>query len=272
MEADSEDHVLLARDWGQIEWRVAMTLSGDQAGLDALVAGRDVHMDAYSIAFAKAYDDVTKAERDIAKAVNYGLLYGRGDESIAAGRAGHPEDVIPLDRVQTYRNGFMSKFKGYWQFRNVIQDDVRRKHYVETAWGRRRYWYTRGHMPESYNHPISGTAAHMMYEALVELENQLPAGATLRLTVHDEVVICSTKDQKTLQQAIDCSRDVMERVFPQLTERSLYPDVVRHYYPNGWSCPSDAHIGTNWKMTKCKTKDDQEAEALLQKQLSVHVR
>lgn len=268
---DTEDHVLLARDWGQIEWRIAMALSGDKAGLDALAAGRDAHQDAYAQAFLKAYEDVDKAERDIAKAVNYGMLYGRGNESIAAGRAGHPEDQIPLDRVVTYSQGFMAKFTGYRAFRSTIEHQVRRNHFVATAWGRRRWWFTTQNMPEAFNYPISGAAAHMMYEVLVELENQLPVGATLRLTVHDEVVICSLKDQKVLQQAIDCSREVMERAFPQIMEASLYPDVLRHYYPNGWSCPSDAHIGTNWKMTKGKTKDDVLEEKKLLQHLGVAI-
>lgn len=268
---DTEDHIFVARDWSQIEWRVAMALSGDPAGLDALAAGRDAHKDAYSQAFETDYDTVTKAERDIAKAVNYGLLYGRGADSVSQGRAGHPEDYIPIERVTSYIDKFLRKFSGYGKMRFQVEQDVKKKNFVETAWGRRRYWYTTRNMPEAYNFPISGTAAHMMYEAIVEVNAQLPVGASLRLTVHDELVLMSTKDQKTLQAAIDCSKDVMERAFPQVTERSLYPDVLRHYYPNGWNCPSDCHIGETWKA--CKGKDeDLPREMELRKLLGVNVR
>lgn len=265
----TKDHVFLARDWSQIEWKVAMALSGDRVGLDALAAGRDAHKDAYAQAFLKAYAEVVKAERDIAKAINYGLLYGRGAESISQGRAGHPEDQIPIDRVQDYMMKFLGRFTGYLQFRKHIEQSVRQRNFVTSAWGRRRYWYTTRNMPEAYNFPISATAAHMMYEALVEVDNQLPQGAHLVLTVHDELMVESLKDQKILQQASDCTKDVMERAFRQITEASLYPDVVRHYYPNGWFCSSDAHIGETWRATKCEDDEALLVDQQLQKHLGV---
>lgn len=266
---DNEDMVFLARDWSQIEWRIAMALAGDRVGLDALAAGRDAHQDAYANAFDVLYESVTKKQRFESKTYNYGLLYGRGVDSLAAGRPGHPESAIPRERVQDYFDRFLLKFEGYYKSRKVIEEQVVKRHYVETAWGRRRYWYTRSKMPEAFNYPISGSAAHMMYEVLPQLERQLPKGATVRLSVHDECVICSPKDSTTLRQAIECSRDVMEQRFRQIEEASLYPDVVRQYYPNGWHCPSDAHIGTDWRMTKGETKDQQALEHELRKTLGV---
>lgn len=266
---DDEDSVLIARDWSQIEWRIAMALAGDQVGLDALAAGRDPHSDAYANAFDVPYDTVDKKDRFEAKTYNYGLLYGRGAASLAAGRAGHPESAIPVERVEDYINRFYGKYQAYKKSRDVIESQVKNQHYVETAWGRRRYWYTTGKMPEAFNFPISGSAAHMMYHVLPQLERELPKHATLRLTIHDEVVVHSPKDQKTLRESIECMKDVMEQVFPQITERSLYPDVVRHYYPNGWSCPSDTHIGENWKITKGETEPDRIIERELRKTLGV---
>lgn len=266
---DSNDHVLIARDWSQIEWKIAMALSGDRAGLDALAAGRDAHKDAYANAFDMAYDLVTKGMRFEAKTYNYGLLYGRGEASLAKGRPGHPESAIPVERVQDYFQRFFAKYTGYKAFRDQIQKQVINQHFVETAWGRRRYWYTRRNMPEAFNFPISGTAAHMMYEAIVECEEQLPKGAELRLTVHDELVINSVKEQKILKQAIECSRDVMERSFPQIMEKCLFPQVLKHYYPKGWYCESDCHIGDNWRITKGETPEDVAHEKELRKHLGV---
>lgn len=269
---DNKEMVLIARDWGQIEWRIAMALAGDRVGLQALVEGRDAHKDAYAQAFGAVYEQVTKAERDIAKAVNYGLLYGRGAKSVSAGRAGHPEDYIPLDRVEAYIQKFLAKFEGYNRYRRELEHQVRRHHFVASAWGRRRYWYTTNNMPEAYNHPISSTAASMMYEAIVEMERELATiskDATLRLTVHDELVVCAPKEQKILQQTINCMESVMQKVFPQVTEASLYPDVVRHFYPNGWFCPSDSNMGETWRATKGKFKSDLFAEAELKKKLGV---
>lgn len=265
---DTEDHVLIARDWSQIEWRIAMALSGDKVGLDALAAGRDAHQDAYANAFDVLYETVTKKQRFESKTYNYGLLYGRGVDSLAAGRAGHPESAIPRERVQDYFDRFFAKYSAYNQFRKVVEDQVSKQHFVQNAWGRRRYWYSRSKMPEAFNFPISSTAADMMYEALVDLEAQLPKGAELRLTVHDETVLNCVKEQKTLRQAIECSRDVMEKHFHQIEEASLYPEIVRQYYPNGWTCPSDCHIGTTWRMTKGE-EDQVPFEMELKKSLGV---
>lgn len=267
--ADSEDEVLISRDWGQIEWRIAMALSGDRNGLDALAAGRDAHKDAYSLAFDVDYETVTKAQRFEAKTYNFGLLYGRGEKSLAAGRPGHPESAIPIERVKDYVQRFFEKFSGYKAYRSQLEQQVKKDYYVSTAWGRRRYWYTYGNMPEAFNFPISGTAAHMMYIVLPQLERELPKGATLRLTIHDEVVVNAPKEQKTLLQTIECMRDIMQQAFAPLTERSLYPDTVRHYYPNGWWCPTECHIGENWKITKGENEADKKIEYALRKQLGV---
>lgn len=266
---DDKDHVLLSRDWAQIEWRIAMALSGDKVGLDALAAGRDAHKDAYANAFMVSYDSVTKSQRFEAKTYNFGLLYGRGAASLAAGRPGHPESAIPVDRVEDYIRRFFDNFAQYKRFRDTVEHDVLRKHYVSNAWGRRRYWYTRDRMPEAFNYPISGTAASMMYEALVTLEAQLPVESTLRLSVHDEVLIHAPKDHTILKRTIECTKDVMEKVYPQIMEASLYPDILRHYYPDGWRCPSEANIGENWKITKGENPKDVAIQMELRKHLGV---
>lgn len=265
---DDEDSVILSRDWSGIEWLIAMTLSGDRAGLDALAAGRDPHSDAYSKAFHKAYDQVTNAERFEAKTINYGLLYGRSNDSLALGRPGHPESAIPLDQVNEYTKGFYAEFAGYYTFREHIKQFVLKHHYYATAWGRRRWWFTRQQLPEAFNFPMQGNAAHMMYEALVEMEQQLPKGASLRASVHDECLVMSKKS--VAREAEECMRDVMQKVFPRIQEASRFPDIVRHYYPNGWYCPSDGHVGTNWRECKPdKTPAAKEKELKLRKYLGM---
>src|SRR5678815_3476488 len=251
---DDDDCILMARDWSGIEWRIAMALSGDRVGLDALAAGRDPHSDAYANAFGKLYEEVNDKERFEAKTINYGLLYGRSNDSLSQGRPGHPESAIPVDQVNAYTSGFYQKFQGYYKFRDSIKDQVLKHHYVATAWGRRRWWFTRQQLPEAFNFPMQGNAAHMMYIALIQLEAQLPKGATLRASIHDECLLNVHKD--VARQAEECMRDIMEQPFREIQEHSQYPDIVAHYYPNGWYCPSDGHIGKTWKACKGKSKDE----------------
>lgn len=264
---DDKDCVLMGRDWSGIEWRIAMTLSGDRVGLDALAAGRDPHSDAYAQAFGKAYEEVTKSERFEAKTINYGLLYGRSDASLALGRPGHPESAIPIDRVSGYSQAFLRKFEGYYQMREDIKRRVIRDHFIATAWGRRRWWYTRQQLPEAFNYPMQGNAAHMMYIALIELERQLPKGATLRATIHDECLVHAHKD--VVKLADECMKDVMEMRFKEIEEHSQYPDIVRHYYPNGWYCPTDGHLGMTWRACKPETEEQKVEEKRLRKYLGM---
>lgn len=250
---DDKDHVILSRDWSGIEWRIAMTLSGDETGLAAIVAGRDPHSDAWSKAFQKAYEEVTKRERFEAKAINYGLLYGRSNKSVSQGRVGQPDTYIPIERVDLYVDNLKRELRQYFEFRDSIKDYVLKNHYYPTAWGRRRWWFTNQQLPEAFNYPMQGNAAHMMYIALIMLEEQLPKGATLRMSVHDECVVMAHKD--VARQADECMRDVMERRFPEIEQASRYPATIKKYYPNGWYCPSDGNVGVTWR--DCKPEDDE---------------
>lgn len=265
--ADDADHILISKDWKGIEWRIAMTLSGARRGLEALVAGRDPHKDTWANNFNIAYDEVTGAMKFEAKTINYGLLYGRSNDSVAAGRPGHPESAMPIDRVNAYVAGLHSQLPEYFEYRTYIERFVMRNHYFETGWKRRRYWYTRQQLPEAFNYPMQGNAAHMMYEALVELEAQLPKGATLRASVHDECLVGSHVD--VAAQAEECMKDVMEKHHHRIEEASLYPNVVKQYFPQGWYCPTDGHVGVNWRACKDDSKEAVQAEVDLRKRLGL---
>lgn len=272
---DNPDACFVSRDWSQIEWRLAMVLSGDKSGLDALASGRDAHQDSYSLAFSKAYADVTKMEREIAKGLNYGLLYGRGVDSIVAGRnvgrATTQDSALPLDVAQAYVKSFWQKFAQYNEYRTYLVNKVKRDHYVDSAWGRRRYWYT-NQVTEVYNHPIQSTAASMMYIACIELERELATiskDVTLRLTVHDETVTHAPRDAKTLRLVQECTRTIMGQVWPEVTQASRYPEIVKHYYPDGWSCPTDISVGFNWKQCKPGTPQEKQEEKDRRKMLGL---
>jgi hypothetical protein len=143
---------------------------------------------------------------------------------------------------------------------------VNANHYLANAFKRRRWWYSR-QITEVYNFPQQSNAADMMYEALVQVANDLPKGASIRLTVHDELVLNVPKD--VVRQAWDAVKAGMERTWPQIVEASASPETVRHFYPNGWFCPADMHLGLNWKMAKSKDPDDKKARVALEKSLGV---
>jgi DNA polymerase-1 len=244
---DSPEHVLISADSSQIEWRVAMVLSGDPVGLELLASGVDNHRAIAAETLGIPYDDVTAAQRHMSKFIVYGLGYGRGAPSIAEGHG------FELAATERFIRNFFNRFQVFNIWRNELPAQVQREHFLANPFKRRRWWYTR-EITEIYNFPASSTAADMMYEEVIAMENQLPEGATLRLTVHDEVVVNCPKD--IVQQTIECMRTLMQMPQPLVEAASRSPEVVKKYYPNGWFCPADVHIGSNWKM--CKSKDPQD--------------
>ena len=255
---DSDEHVLLSADWSQIEWRLAMVMSGDPVGLELLARGVDNHRAIAAEVLSKRMEEVSDEERYAAKFIVYGLGYGRGAASISEGHN------LPIDFVKTFIGRFFNRFRVFTEWRERNVNFVKQNHFLANPFMRRRWWYT-WEVTEVYNFPQQSTAADMMYDALIMLAQQLPKDATLRLTVHDEAVLNVAKD--VLHETWACVRDVMQMKWPQIVEASANPAIVRKYYPNGWFCPTDIGIGTDWMMTKSKDKEKKASAKQLRTEL-----
>ena len=260
--ADTPDHVIVAADYSQVEWRCEMALSGDQLGLELFASGKDIHRMAATGFTGVPYGDVTQAQRHAAKFIVYGLLYGRSAASIAKQTGASKEEV------ESQIKGFFKVFTGVSSHTDLIQRLVTKQQYLRNPFARRRWWYTR-QMTEVLNFLPSSTAADMMYLILPKLEAQLPAGATLRLTVHDEIDVVSPRDLKTLKQVTECIRDIMQAPWPQVRDASLHPDRVDKYFPNGWYVPVELTYGDTWKDCKPKTKEEEAQQLAFQRSLGV---
>jgi len=219
-----------------------MVLSADPVGLDMLVRGVDNHKAIAAEGFGIPYDQVDKALRHAAKFIVYGLGYGRGSSSIAE----------QLRRPKSWVDGFILRLKqrlsGWEAWRQSLEQQQKLHDCLVNPFGRRRFWYTR-QITEMYNFPPSSTAADMMYIACRETDEQLPKGATVRLTVHDELVVVSHRD--VARQATECMSAVMNQAWPRIVQASRRPEIVKKFYPQGWSCPAEAVYGlNNWRETK----------------------
>jgi len=255
-----KEGVLYASDWSQIEWRLAMILSGDPVGLDLMGSGIDQHKGVYSEAFGKRIEDVTPDERHEAKFIVYGLGYGRGAQSISEAHN------IPFDKVQAFVKRFFERFRVYNIWRDGQEDFVKREHYLVNPFMRRRWWYTR-QITEMYNFLPASTAADMMYVALRQISDELPKDAKLILSVHDEIVVDTPKD--CAAEAFNVINGVMEQTWPSITAASSNPKEVRKHYPDGWHCPAEGYFGNNWKDCKGKTDAAIERDAAIRKELGL---
>lgn len=253
---DTPDHIFLEADWSQVEWAGAMVLSGEPYGLEVLASGADNHTLTAAECFGISVERVKELDAKFSgghgsprfetKFIVYGLGYGRGAADIAKqlGR--------DISWVDGFIKRFAAKFPVYWSWRSGLEDFVSKNSYLANPFGRRRWWYTR-QVTEMYNFPPSSTAADMMYRILPMLERQLPYGSSLRLTVHDSVLICTPRDDA--KRSAECLRDIMHTKWEKITTASARPEVVKKYYPQGWLCKSDVHAGLNWK--ECKKGNKQ---------------
>lgn len=254
---DDDEHILIAADWSQIEWRLAMVLSGDRTGLELLSSGVDSHRAVAAEALQKPMSEVTSAEREAGKFIAYGLGYGRGADSLSkgsrsqAGGADRGSLSMTPDFVQTFITNFFNRFKDYKHYRDGLATFAARHHYLVNAFKRRRWWHTQSTPTEQYNFPMQSNAADMMYTVMILIHAALPKGASIRLTVHDELVFNVPKD--VAKQTLLMVKEIMQQPWPQIVDISANRTNVLKYYPQGWFCPVDAHLGTDWSM--CKSKD-----------------
>lgn len=196
---------LLALDYSQFELRVAAALSGDRALTAAFRARADIHAATATEVFGITADAVTKDQRRVAKAINFGILYGMGPGTLSQ-TAG-----ISRTEAEEYIHAY---FAAYPQLHAWIEETkaiARSRGFVESLFGRKRY------LPEmssgvpmvraaaermAVNMPIQGTQADLMKMAMVQADAwiteanhstthrraALSERIRMLLTVHDELV------------------------------------------------------------------------------------
>ncbi|MDX1666060.1 MAG: DNA polymerase I [Saprospiraceae bacterium] len=231
----SEEFVLLAADYSQIELRLIAEISGDQAMLEAFQKGQDIHRATAARVFEVPYEEVSSEQRYRAKTVNFSIIYGAGATNLSR----------QLDIKRTEASQLIEQyFKQYDGIRQYMEDKVkeaRETGYVTTLMGRRRYLRdinARSSMQRSMaermaiNTPIQGTAADMIKIAMINVHQALSSNgfkSKMILQVHDELVF-------------DAHRDELEKLKPVIEEK------MKNAIP-GLKVPILVEIGTgeNWR-------------------------
>jgi len=195
-----EGHVLIKADFSQIELRIAAAVAKDQRMLQAFRDGTDLHRLTASLILSKRIDQVSKEERQLAKALNFGLLYGMG----AAGLRNHAQSEygvsLSLRRAVEYREKFFATYPGLAKWhketeRKLIKAKNRGESgiVVSTLAGRKRWVYT-DKLTTALNTPVQGTGADGLKSAVAVfykwlLERGLWGQVRIVLLVHDEIVV-----------------------------------------------------------------------------------
>ena len=195
--------VFLDADYSQIELRIMAHISGDEAMREAFRQGADIHRATASRLYQLPPDQVTPRMRSSVKAVNFGILYGKGAFSLSRDLGVSVKEAD--DFIKAYLGAY-PKVKEYMD--NIVAEGME-KGYVTTLYGRRRM------LPElsssnrnlraqgermALNTPIQGTAADIIKLAMVRVANRLEKeglAARLILQVHDELIVeCPESEAK----------------------------------------------------------------------------
>ncbi len=190
-------HVLVSADYSQIELRILAHFSEDPAFLEAFRSGQDIHQRTAAEVFGVSPEAVTAEQRRVAKAINFGLVFGQSDFGLAQVLR------IPRAEARAYIDSYFARYAGVRAYMERSIADARDAAAVTTLLGRRRP------LPEirasrsqdrayaeriARNTPIQGSAADLLKLAMIRVDHAIEtrsapvSGAALLLTVHDELV------------------------------------------------------------------------------------
>ena len=187
--------VLVDADYSQIELRVLAHIAEDTVMQDAFKSGLDVHTVTASQVFHVPFEEVTPLQRRNAKAVNFGIVYGISEFSLA--------DDLGVSRYEArdYIESYLDHYRGVRRYMKQVVIDARDCGYTQTIYGRRRsipelkssnFNVRSGAERIALNTPIQGTAADLIKLAMIRVDGALrrefPA-AKLILQVHDELIV-----------------------------------------------------------------------------------
>ncbi len=196
-----DDFLIMSADYSQIELRVIASMSGDEGMMDAFEKNLDIHTATASRVFGVALEEVTKEQRYKAKSVNFGLIYGQGAFGLS--------ENLGISRTEAKEiiDNYFKQFPGIRTYMDEVIENARKKGYVETLMGRRRYLRdinsanaTVRSFAErnAINAPIQGTAADMIKLAMIRIHKRMKEKqyrSRMILQVHDELLFDVHKDE-----------------------------------------------------------------------------
>jgi DNA polymerase-1 len=216
--------ILVEVDYAQLELKIAAWYSGDGKLQAIYKSGGDAHVLAAAEMYKVPVEKVTKVQRYHAKHVAFGILYGRGANSLALSIL----HCAP-NEAQRFINQYFKQFNGLWKWIRKMQRQALRLGYVESAFGRRRRFPAimserRSDIErKASNMPIQSMASDICLSGLIKLEEVLsPDDATVILTVHDSFLLYVSPER--VSYIIKLIKKVLEEDVPFANEIPLTVD------------------------------------------------
>ena len=226
-------NVLVDADYSQIELRLLAHIAQDQEMLEGFRTGADIHTRTAAQVFGVPDELVTRQMRSSAKAVNFGIVYGISEFSLA-------KDIgVTRAEAKEYMERYFTKYAGVRAYQKRIVEQAKERGYVSTLMGRRR------EMPElkdsnrnkrafgervALNMPIQGTAADIIKLAMIRVQRRLKEEGfqgRLVLQVHDELIV----------ECPEAEGESIARLLEEEMEQVVSLDV---------KLEAEAHVGHSW--------------------------
>lgn len=233
----SEDSVILTGDYSQIELRILAHMSHLDSLINAFKEGLDIHTKTASDIFKVEQVAVTSNMRRVAKAVNFGIIYGISSFGLS-------ENLdIEIGEAKKFIDEYFETYPGVKDYMDEVVKQARIDGYVRTLLNRKRNIpeiknanYMIRHQGErmALNTPIQGTSADIIKKAMVEINHYLKKNkmcSKMIMQVHDELII-------------DCKKDELEQVQTMLT------DIMENTYKLDVPLKVDVSYGNNWYEAK----------------------
>lgn len=220
-----EGYKLIEADYSQLEVRIAAELSEDPVMKEVFDSGRDVHSEISQLMYQLPPDQIDSYMRMLGKNILFGLLYGRGAESVALGP--EQEEVAKkrgekwsVEEVTQFFGNLLEEWEIYAKWQQEQKLRGYKEGYVQLPSGRRRrfpFISTRdaGSVGRaSFNTPIQGTASDFTLYAVIMLHQKLPPEAHVILTIHDSIMVESPESMA--EEVADLMEHIMmnETLFP----------------------------------------------------------
>lgn len=228
---------LVDADYSQVELRVLAHMSKDENMIDAFKHGEDIHSKTASQIFDVDIKDVTSKQRIEAKAINFGIIYGKTDFGLS-------QDLnIPVYKAKEYIENYFLKYPKIKEFMDEAVENATKTGYATTIQNRRRY------IPEinstnfmvrnqgkrfAMNAPIQGSAADIIKIAMVNVYNKLKDNnmkSKLILQVHDELIV------EAVEEELEMAKKIVKEEMENAVAMDVHLDV-------------DLNTGNSWYETK----------------------
>ena len=230
----SEKSVILSGDYSQIELRVLAHIADIPSLKDAFIHNLDIHTKTASDIFRVDQDLVTKDMRRIAKAVNFGIIYGISSFGLS-------ENLdISMSEAKEFIDNYLKTYPGIKDYMDRIIKKAYQDGYVKTLFNRKRvlgelkstnYMIRQQGERMALNTPIQGTSADIIKKAMIEIHNEFikqNIKSKMILQVHDELVFDCLESE--LQVVTKIITNIMENTFKLNVPLKVEVDYGKNWY------------------------------------------